>query len=168
MIHMLTLRKGITTVSIGTTVVTRALNSITLKCPVQYYGQVNIIWFKNGKIIKDEEQHKDIFKLWKVGIKDSGEYVCRSNDLAKVEFGTVKVNVLRMFSNDKIFQNYFLIALHLCVLCVCIIACVCAGYIPHTGRSFFLVLMPLTMTAKVIWKNRILKDLSKTVHEYLV
>ena len=81
---------------IGTTLMTRSQNSVILTCPVLYYGKVEIAWYKDGKVIRDNRQFNDMLRMEKLSAIDSGEYDCVSDDVAKVKFGTVSLKVLGM------------------------------------------------------------------------
>lgn len=79
---------------IGSTVLIRAQNSLVLKCPVGYYGSVKTAWYKDGKIVQSISPFVDGYTMDRISSEDSGIYVCRSDDRAKIKFGEVSIKVL--------------------------------------------------------------------------
>lgn len=82
-------------VNIGTNVTIRAENTMFLNCPVAQNRKLKYFWMKGEKPFyrSNEDVNR---KLVLRGIKntDSGQYICVSNDPARVKFGTVSIDVI--------------------------------------------------------------------------
>ena len=86
-------------VRIGSSVMIRQSNSVFLNCPVYAYGSVPVQWEKDGKIYQGHTLPMGTLHLKKLNVEDSGEYVCYSNDRAKMKFGTINMRVVGMYDH---------------------------------------------------------------------
>nr|XP_047139579.1 hemicentin-1 [Hydra vulgaris] len=81
-------------VDIGTNVTIRTYNNLKMLCPVDKFGKVDVVWYKNDKQL---ELYESTIQLNNLVVEDSGSYFCFTNDPAKLKFGSVEVNVLAPF-----------------------------------------------------------------------
>lgn len=81
-------------VKIGDIVTVREGTTLSIKCPVNMYGPVDIAWIKDGKKVNMVRRKEGAITFRKIRVEDSGEFDCISNDQAAVKFGTVKLNVI--------------------------------------------------------------------------
>ena len=83
-------------VNIGTNITIRTSNNLQMLCPVGVFGEVDVIWYKDDKILM-VPQHGSSIQFNNLAVEDSGSYVCFSNDPAKFKFGSVEVNVVGIY-----------------------------------------------------------------------
>ena len=83
--------------TIGSGVIVRETSSLLLKCPINKFGPVYIIWKQDSGSFERTGRLKDGGVLMKnLKVSDSGTYVCYSSDIAKVLFGSIQLRVLGM------------------------------------------------------------------------